>query len=243
MNRLAVLLQSALLTALVALMSGNEDQAPRYPLSPTDKRIDALGSEQNIKSEQEAGLLIQALLAKFQIDESRLPGISVLMLRMEKAEYAAVLHRELRVPESSVANAFNLLMDRMSMPEFTRVSAEEVHAFRVARCLTLYPRDPDGNFPTTVRPVEAAYLVYLLYANRGVSQNIRRAIAERGLPRPDPSTARPPSGFETRGIQLSQDEFRRRRDYWNARSRYLATHTDSDAMDLLMRVCERIGVT
>jgi hypothetical protein len=166
--------------------------------------------------------------------------------RLSKSEYAAVLHPEQRIPEASVGQAFNLLMDRMSMPELTRVSADELHAFRVATCLIFYPswvtREPYGSLPPTVRPLEAAYLVYLLYSDRGISQNIRQAILERGLPRQDPSSAEPPGRFHMVSGQTSREEFQRRKEYWEAKSVHLATHTDSDLMHILQEMSELIGV-
>jgi hypothetical protein len=217
-----------------------------YPIWAVDRRIDKLGAEQQIKSEQDAHLLVEALLAKLQVDETKFPGLNDFASRLAHAEYAAVLDPERQISEGSVVKAFNLLMDRMSMPEFAYVSADEVHAFRVARCLTLYPswvaRQPDGNLPATVRPVEAAYLVYLLYVNGGVSQRIRQAISERGLPSPDPSAARPPVSFRLGTMQLSQDEFQRRSEYWKSRSKYLATHTGPDGLRILQDLFELIGV-
>jgi hypothetical protein len=217
-----------------------------YPIGPVDRRINELGAEQNLKSIQDARLLVEALLARFQIDGTELPGLSGFASRLAEAEYAAVRDPGRRTSEGSVGGAFNLLMDRMGMPESTRISADEVHAFRVAMCLTLYPswvtRQSDGDLPATVRPVEAAYLVYLLYTNGGVARNARRAILEKGLPRPDPSVASPPDSFRLRAVRISPEEFQRRREYSGFKSQYMATHTSSDAAAMLEDFFALIGV-
>src|ERR1700691_5926760 len=218
----------------------------RYPIWAVDRRINELGAQKHIRSEQDAQLLVGAILAKLQVDEAKFSELNNFATSLAKAEYAAVRDPERRIPEGSVVKAFNLLMGQMSMPEFTHVSADELHAFRVAKCLTLYPnwvaRQPDGNLPATVRPVEAAYLIYLLYINGGVSQNVRQAISERGLPRPDPSAAVPSVSFQLHAMQPSHEESQRRSEYWKSRSRYLATHTGSDGVSILRDLFELITV-
>jgi hypothetical protein len=221
-----------------------DESGVKYPIWAVDRRINELGAEQRITSEQDAQLLVGAILAKLQVDETKFSELNGVATRLAEAEYAAVRDPERRIPEGSVMKAFNLLMDRMSMPEFTHVSADELHAFRVTKCLILYPnwvvRQPDGNLPATVRPVEAAYLLYLLYINGGVSQKVRQAVSERGLPRPDPSSVVPPVTSQLLAMQPSHEEFQRRLECWKSRSRYLATHTSSDVVRILQDVFELI---
>jgi hypothetical protein len=234
-KRLTLLLpiMSAAIFFVVTLDSGTGGSGSKFPLSAVDRRIDELGSEWRIASEQDAQALVEALLAKFEIDERKSPGLAGFVSRLAKAEYAALRDPTQRIPENSVAEAFNLLMDRMDTPQPTRVSVEEVHAFRVSRSLMFYPswvnREPDGNLPKTLRPVEATYLVYLLYSNGGVADNIRQAVSERGLPRTDPSTLTTTvSQLGLRAMSLSPSEAKRRSDYWKSTHRYLASHSASD---------------
>src|ERR1700675_3156688 len=143
-----------------------------FPLSVIDRKIDALGDEHRIRSEEDATAYVEALIEKFHIDDNSLPGLAEFKSKLVRAEFSAVLHPENRIPENVVGKIFNQLMDELRMPSWTRVSPQEVHAFRATRSLALYPKSvtrlPDGNLPQNCRPVEALYLLYLLHGNMGV---------------------------------------------------------------------------
>ena len=133
--------------------------APDFPLDPTDKKIDELGSETLIRSESDVQVYIDALLEKFRITEERVPGLQKFKSRLVLAEYEAVLGPKKRIPESTVSDTFNKLMDEWNTPQWTRITVTELHAFRMLMSRYLFPKSatrlPDGQIAHDSRPLEA----------------------------------------------------------------------------------------
>lgn len=222
------------------------DDSPGYPGARVDREIDWLGAEERIVSEQDAGAYVAALLAKYQVSEATLSPLNELTSRLAKAEYATVREPRRRIPEGAVAAAFNGLMERFGAPEWTRVSNDEFHAFRLVWSLTFYPnwvvRLPDGNLPKTCRPVEALYLVYLLYLNGGVSPKVREAISAGRLPAVDPAVATPPADSVLRAVSMTRAEFQRRQEYREAKFRYLENHPGVGAEAVIQDLFDLLGI-
>ena len=237
------------LSAMAALVLGHCSSRTRmgdFPLSPIDRRIDALGAESKVRSEDDARAYVDALLEKFQVDERRLPGVMQFRTNLVHAELSAVLHPENRIPEALVGQIFNELMDELGMPIWTRITPEELHAYRVTMSLALYPgsvsRLPDGNLARTCRPVEALYLLYLLHANMGVPPELREAIRSGRYPTND-ARALPPVGVY--GLQPSRRspiESQRLREYRAALGAYFAAHPDFRFENQVARFFARLRI-
>lgn len=150
------------------------------PLSSIDTKIDELGKELNIHSARDAEAYINALLEKYRIDDARLPGLLPLKERLVAAEYAAVQDHSKMIQERVVADVFNKIMERWNTPAWTRISPDELHAFRIMISRMRYPnsvpRSPDGHLAHRCRPVEALYLIYLLDSNRRMLSRIRELL-------------------------------------------------------------------
>src|SRR6266436_4484900 len=71
-----------------------------FPLSAIDRKIDALGAENRIHSQEDVGRYVDALLDKFQLEENKLPGLIEFRSRLINSEFSAVLHPGNRTPES-----------------------------------------------------------------------------------------------------------------------------------------------
>jgi hypothetical protein len=232
--------------AFMEQASTDREDALRYPLSAVDREIDQLGVEGRIKSEEDARSYIAALLAKYQVDEAKVPRLNDLASRLAKAEYAAVREPRDRIHERALVATFNSLMERMGAPGWTRVSNDEFHAFRLVWSLNFYPnwvsRPPDGNLPKTCRPVEALYLVYLLYLNGGVPPKVREAISAGRLPAVDPAIATPSADSVLRVVSMTRAEFQHRQEYREARLRYLENHPDLRAEAVIQDLFNLLGI-
>src|ERR1700676_2811779 len=226
------------------ISSGSADR--RYPISVADRRIDETGREEQIESEEKAGIFVDALVAKLSPATAALSGMDTFKSRGTKAEYAAVRDPEQIIPEASLAAAFNRPMHHLDAPGWTRVSDDEMHGFRVTQALLFYPnsvtRLQDGNLARTCRPTEGLYLVYKLYVNGGVSPNVRNAISEKGLPPLDPSAVDPPLDFRLRAVRVSPAEVQRRREYAEARARYFTSHPDVKPETLVRGMFDLLGI-
>jgi hypothetical protein len=152
-----------------------------FSLSPMDRKIDELGAEGRIQSEDDAKSYVQALVDKLGFEKRGLPQLSDLKAHLAHAEYMSLTDPSKRVPEALVADAFNELMDEWRTPAWTRVNnVGEMHAFRVVMSLFVNPRSvsrlPDGNIATTCRPVEAVYLVWPLHSQMGIPSVLREKL-------------------------------------------------------------------
>jgi len=217
-----------------------------FPLSAIDRKIDALGAENRIHSEEDVRGYVDALLEKFQLDENKLPGLIEFRSRLINSEISAVLHPEQRISESLVRQVFNELMDEWQMPAWTQVSVAEVHAFRVTMSLALYPnsvsRLPDGNLRPDCRPVEALYLIYLLHANTGVRPELRDAIRAGRWPAEDPRSLPVQGVIGLHQSKKSFTEIQRLREYSAALSAYFTAHPDFKPQDEVAWFFVRLGI-
>jgi hypothetical protein len=221
-------------SALGALLLGYPRVVPMpdLPRSPIDKRIDELGAESRILSEADAETYIGALLEKFDLDETRLPGLGTLKSSLAKAEYAAIRDPSKRIPEAMVVHVFNELMAEWNSPDWTRISSDELHVFRIVVSMALYPRSvsrsPDGSLSHDCRPVEALYLIYLLQSRGGVSLDLRVKVQSGEWPKAVPRQLESlgPSVVRLKS-EGSPAEAQRLREYLTARARYFADHPGS----------------
>ena len=224
------------------------DGAPMsdFPLSAIDRKIDALGAENRIHSEEDVRAYVDALLEKFQLEENRLPGLPEFRSRLMNSEFSAVLHSENRIPESLVRQVFNEFMDEWQMPAWTRVSIGEVHAFRVTMSLALYPnsvsRLPDGNLPRDCRPVEALYLIYLLHANMGVPSGLRDTVRAGHWPAEDPRTLPAQGVIGLHQSKKSSTEIQRLFEYRAALSAYSMAHPDFHPQNEIEKLFTRFKI-
>ncbi len=219
---------------------------PDFPLSPIDRKIDALGAEENIRSEEDAASYVDALLEKFQLDETQLLGLSGFRSALVHVEFTALLRPQTRIPEPLVGQVFNELMDQWQMPSWSRVSPEELHAFRATMSLALYPksvsRSADGMLAPTCRPVEALYLIYLLHSNMGVRPELRELVRAGRWPKADPQ-ALPSQGWL--GLHQSRKtpgEVQRYLEYKTALDTYVTAHPGSKLHNLVEKLFTRFGI-
>ncbi len=204
-----------------------------FPLSTIDKKIDELGTESRIHSEGDAEAYIDALLEKYKIDDTRLPGLPRFKARLIRAEYAGVRDSSKRIDERVVAEAFNKIMDRWGTPVWTRISIKEFHAVRVLMSSMLYPhaapRSSDGHVADRCRPVEALYLIYLLETNRRVLPGIRELLKTGRWPGEDLlMEQKKVARREVRPASGTQAEPQRDQEYVEARTKYFQDHPSDD---------------
>jgi hypothetical protein len=152
---------------------------------PRIGRIDELGAADHIHSEADARAYVDALIEQWGRNEKELPGAAQLVDRLARAEYAAIREPQKRIPESLVAKTFNGLMNEWQMPSWTRISVEELHAFRIVES-SLYSRSvarlPDGSIAPDCRPTEALLLLDQLNFNGGVQPWVRERVRARHFP-------------------------------------------------------------
>jgi len=217
-----------------------------FPLNPVDRKIDELGDERRIRSQEDAEAYVDAILEKFRIDVKSAPILAELKSKLVRAELAAVLHTESRIPETGIVRVFNSLMDEWQMPAWTRVNLEEFHAFRVTASLFLYPhsitRSPDGYVLRTCRPVEALYLIYLLHAKMGVPPEIREAVTAGRWTASDAQVLPPQGPFGLGRSRKGSIDIQRLRQYKEALANYVAAHPDFDFQDQAKGLFERLGI-
>ena len=234
-----------LLGLLAGTVYGSSDsslKARKFPLQPIDRRIDDLGEESRLHSEDDVREYVGILLSKFELDEARSRFLRPLKDRLIQAEYSAVTHREKRIPESAVVAAFNTLMDSWDAPSTTRISGEEFQLFRTSMSVVLLPRSIERSvdgIPTPVcRPVEALYLIYLLQTEGGVSPQLRDA-AKLGL---QPKKLLLESSRPTRSeLQLAppQQGFGA---YLRARSAHFAQRSEVDLANEAEAILLQLGI-
>ncbi|HEX5425464.1 MAG TPA: hypothetical protein VFW94_18080 [Candidatus Acidoferrales bacterium] len=217
-----------------------------FPLSPIDRKIDGLGAETSILSETNATDYVDALLGKFSLGEKQLPGLASLKDRLARAEFTAVRHPEKGIPESRLGQAFNEMMDEFRMPGWTRVSPEELHAFRAMTALALYPKSTprlaNGNLRPTCRPVEALYLIYLLHANMGVQPELREVVRAGRWPATDPRALPSQGPLQLGFLPRNSATARRLREYHAALNAFLTAHPGFNFQDEVEMLFDRLGI-
>src|SRR5216684_8150907 len=148
-----------------------------YAATPDLRQIDELGVPDHIRTEADARAYIEALVKRWRPSEKDLPGVTQFEDRLAHAEYDAIHDPQRRIPESLVAKIFNGLVDQWGTPASSRISLEELHAFRIVYSSLLYPRSvlrlPDGSIAPDCRPSEALLLLDLLNFNGGVQPWLR----------------------------------------------------------------------
>lgn len=236
---------SASMTSGVSAAERGSSISSGYPLSPVDKNIDQLGEPGHMTSEANAEAYVNALLEKFRLDESVVPKLGEFKQRLVRAEFSSVHDPEKRIAEGKVADAFNGLMDEWQTPDWTRVSAAELHAFRVTMSLGLYPRSvtrlEDGTVSGSCRPVEAVYLIYLLHANMGVSPELHDAIKAGRWFEKDQQIL-PAKGTVRLGMARNAFDARRLHEYRAALNAYLSTHPEYQFRNLVEKLFTRLGI-
>lgn len=160
-------------------------------------RIDQLAPEGKIKSEADARRLVNDLAGSLGLEDPEAAALFGQQLEeMEslfaRAEFAAV-HDGHRISEEKVAAAWNALMDEVGTPNWTRLTATEVHYERdlLATITTLqttyrnpnfHPalisRMPDGSLNRNCRPAEAVYVLWMLQQSPSNFDVIHKAAAE-----------------------------------------------------------------
>ncbi len=153
---------------------------------PDLRQIDELGVPDHIRTEADARAYIEALVKRWRPSEKDLPGVTQFEDRLAHAEYDAIHDPQRRIPESLVAKIFNGLVDQWGTPASSRISLEELHAFRIVYSSLLYPRSvlrlPDGSIAPDCRPSEALLLLDLLNFNGGVQPWLRKDVRARHWP-------------------------------------------------------------
>jgi hypothetical protein len=199
-------------------------------LSFTDRRIDELGAEARIQSETDAEAYVGAFLQKFKLDEVQPEVIGVWKARLARAEFDAVRHPEKRISEKVVAETFNQLMERWNAPTWTRISVEELHVFRTAISIGLFPRSmprsSGGKISRNCRPAEALYLIYLLQSRGGVPVELRKRAARGDWPKAMPEDEPLAAPVVRLEADSSPYEMQRLDEYFTARTNYFANHPD-----------------
>jgi len=218
-----------------------ESRSTKFPLSAIDRTIDDLGAEHAIGSEESAKTYIDALLAKFRIDDEQVRDLTKFRSRLAHAEYNAVRNRKKRIPEVVVTQAFNRLMDAWSAPIQTRISTDELHAFRILTSVALTPkstsRSSHGSVSPVCRPVEALYLIYLLQSQGGVEPELREAVKSgRTADNLFGQSQTPVSA----GLRLSPAQGRGA--YFRARANYFAQHPSLDIPTEIDRLLNQLGI-
>lgn len=210
-----------------------------YAATPDLRQIDELGDPGHIQTEADARAYIETLVKRWGPKETNYPD---LIDRLARAEYAAVRNPARLIPESQVAKAFNLLMDKWEMPSWTRISVPELHAFRISYALTVYPRSvarlPDQSIAPSCRPSEALFLLHMLDFREGIPPNIREEVRESNFPwsilkrlkwsRPEQPIE---PGLHPAYTPTAEDS-RQRVEYTTCRRKYFATHPESELKDI-----------
>ncbi len=242
---------SAALLSLAAVCASTDafskDQhMVEFPLSPIDANINRLSSKSTIHSVQDAEAYIDALLEKYKLDDAKVPGLSALKPRVARAEYAAVLDPTKEVSEALVADVFNKMMNEWVTPLWTRISVEELHAFRVFNGTFLYPaavsRSASGDVSRSCRPVEAIYTLYLLESNRGVPLELRELIRQGRWPK---NLGDRQPVVESQRLQLlTRDPVKIKRDqeYLADRNAYFAAHPSLDPAEEVNRLLHTLRI-
>ena len=160
-------------------------------------RIDQLAPEEKIRTEADARSLVQELAWSLGVDGPEIAAlfgrqIDAMKTLFARAEYAAV-HDGRRIPEEKVAAAWNALMDEAGTPNWTRLTAAEVHFERDALATistpqntyrnpnfhpALFSRMPDGSLNPNCRPTEAVYVLWMLQQSPTNFAAIHKAAAE-----------------------------------------------------------------
>jgi hypothetical protein len=216
-------------------------QMAQFPLLPLDRKIDELGVEGRIQSEDDANSYVQALVDRLGFEKKGLPQLSEFKAHLAHAEYMSVANPSKRVPEALVAEAFNDLMGEWGAPSWTRInSVYELHAFRVVMSLIMNPKSvsrlPGGNVSTTCRPVEAVYLLWLLDYQMGIPPALREKLADPGwlASLPQNFAAKPPAMRQADA--LGSDDSKRRLEYLSSRSKYFAQYSIEEAATRIARI-------
>jgi len=213
-----------------------------------DRKIDDLGAEGRIQSEDDARSYVQALSDRLGLEKKGLQQLSDFKLRLAHAEYVSLTNPSKRVPEPLVADAFNKLMDEWRMPTWTRVnSVLEIHAFRVVMSVIVNPKSasrlPDQNIATTCRPVEAVYLIWLLDSQIRIPPALREKLRIpgwlEGVPR-NLEIKSPPLLRASAG-NLSEDG-KRRLAYLGRRSKYFSQHSSEEATKRISQILTVVDV-
>jgi hypothetical protein len=254
--------------AQLVASAGMESQPYKTPpVTPADRQVDTLGAESNIHSIQDVDTYINALIQNYKTELSQRFGVMDADLyrfgpiesRIAAAEYAAVGDHSKRIPEKFVASAFNGLMDEWNTPPWTRISIEELHAYRTQLAIIRYPasvaRDDEGNLSDSCRPVEAVLLLYRLERNRGISPGLRELVKSGKF---NYSAARPvsPGASNTRlvlGSYVGDEMLRnaeadraaaleREREYTSARHAYFLAYPNIDPVDYIERLLDLLHI-
>jgi hypothetical protein len=151
-------------------------------LNPLDQPIDELGA--HVQTEGDAKAYVEALVKRWGTEEA--PHLPEFEERLARAEYLAVHNPEKLIPESQVAQVFNRLMDEWQMPEWTRISAPELHEFRLPYAMSTYPKSvarlPDQSIAPSCRPTEALFLLQMLDSKGGIPPKIREQFRDSHFP-------------------------------------------------------------
>lgn len=258
----------ALLVAAELVAGGGMDGEPRkdIPFSPADQRIDNLGKESSIKSIQDVDTYINAIIERFRPElSSRFGDISLspqfdeIRSRVAAAEYRAVGNHSARIPEKLIASVFNDVMNTWNEPAWTRISVEELHAYRTLVAKIRYPasvaRDDEGNLSDSCRPVEAVLLLYRLERNRGVSTGLRQLVESGNFDyaagqqvSPGPLNTRLVPGSHA-GDDIRRDAeanraaaLEREREYVSARDAFFSAHPNIDPVDHIEHILDLLHI-
>lgn len=216
-------------------------------LSPLDRRIDELGAEARIQTEDDARLYVQAISDRLGLEKKNVRELSALKLRLAHEEYLSVKNPSKRIPEARVADAFNSLMHEWKMPAWTRVqNAREMHAFRVVMSAIANPisasRLPDGNIAPTCRPVEAIYLIWLLNLQMGISPALREKLRAPGWLEGVPHTIEVSGPPVLRADARDPSGAKRTLEYLNRRSMYFSRQSTEKATKRIARILNILSV-
>jgi hypothetical protein len=212
----------------------------QLPLSPVDRKIDELGVEDRIQSEDDANSYVQALIDRVGFEKKGLSQLGEFKAHLAHAEYLSVTNPSRRLPEALVAGAFNELMREWGTPPWTHINNDdEMHAFRVVMSLIANPRSvsrlPDGTIATTCRPVEAVYLLWLLDYQMGIPPGLREKLGEPEW------TASLPEKLEIKTspvlrAEAGPSDAKRRLEYLAARSKYFSKYSTEEATTRIARI-------
>lgn len=258
----------ALATGAALVAGAGMDSRPRKdsPLLPADRRIDNLGKESNINSIQDVDTYIDAIIQRFQPELSSRFGVisfspefDEMRSRVAAAEYRAVSNHSARIPETLIASVFNDVMNTWNAPTWTRISVEELHAYRILLATMRYPasiaRSKDGAVADSCRPVEAVLLLYRLEREHGIPSGLRDTLKSEQS-NSGPQLLLPPGQSYSHLVagssasaemartssQLRTAALEHEREYTTARNNYFSAHPDTGPATYVQRILERLGV-
>ena len=164
-----------------------EIEIPANPsVLPDYRDSDNLGAADRIRSEPDARAYVEALVKVWGPHGNELPGLPQFEDRLARAEYAAVRDPQKRIPEFLVAKTFNELVNLWGALKSSRVTVEELHAFRIIASSFHYSRSvarlADGSVGPDCRPTEALVLLNLLDSGGGIQPWLRERVRNRHWP-------------------------------------------------------------